>query len=164
VAIGSPGLEENVVLNVEKQSAWEGRAGEILSQSEVETEAVFNMDVDENVQEASGGGVVVVPTNSNSNTAGKQVGDGSKGGGAKGVLHLSSKRLIFKRRPRSDSTKTSGVPTVGLNKKSQGPDLDEESTAVGKKLKGGEGVGERCLLEENFDEMAGLPEQSRQEK
>ena len=84
MAIGSPGLEENVVLNVEKQSAGEGRAGEILSQSEVETEAVFNMDVDENVQEAWGGGVVVVPTNSNSNTAGKQVGDGSKGEGLKG--------------------------------------------------------------------------------
>jgi len=73
-----------VVLNVEKQSAGEGRAGEIFSQSEVETEAVFNMDVDENVQEESGGGVVVVPTNSNSNTAGKQVGDGSKGEVLKG--------------------------------------------------------------------------------
>ena len=98
----------------------------IRSPSKQQDVVNVDMEVDENVRALPGKGVLVVSAQENPTAVGLNCRDGKEVGAHVGVLDAPRKRLIFKRRPRTDVEKVSSEQAVEVNKKRQmsGPEGD----------------------------------------
>jgi len=164
VLAGSFGIEGNVAHGADQTDKEEDVEGILQMGAGNDIVVNVDMEVDENVRALPGEGVLVVSAQENPTVVGLNCRDGNEVGAHVGVLDAPRKRLIFKRRPRTDVEKVSSEQAVEVNKKRQmsGPEGDVQEGR--KRLRESEGVEDTGSLEESYTELAGLPEQSRWKK